>query len=153
MKVYLSARYARMHELADYRTELEALGIEVTARWLDGSTFDATPENAQIDIDDIYAADVFVTFAEEPVEQSSLPYAARGGRHVEFGIAYECGCRCLVIGGDTTNGPAGENVFHLLPTVGRVSTWAEAKVALVALAEEELDARWRDIVAQVGGAA
>lgn len=36
MKIYLAARYSRREELAGYRTELEALGHTVQARWLNG---------------------------------------------------------------------------------------------------------------------
>lgn len=36
MKIYLAARYSRREELAAYRTELEALGHTVQARWLNG---------------------------------------------------------------------------------------------------------------------
>lgn len=36
MKIYLAARYSRREELAAHRTELEALGHTVQARWLNG---------------------------------------------------------------------------------------------------------------------
>lgn len=139
MKVYLSARYPRQAELRVYRDKLEALGITVTSRWLDQPPHAGhTQQHAIEDVDDIYEADVFVAFSEPPIEVNPAPFAARGGRHVEFGIAYECGCTCLVVG--------EENVFHLLPGIGRVRSWPEALDVLVALAEEELDARWRQIL-------
>lgn len=143
MKVYLSARYPRQAELRAYREQLEADGITVISRWLDQPPHAVhTTQHALGDVEDIYAVDVFVAFAEQPDIHSLAPYAARGGRHVEFGVAYECGCTCLVVGV-----AEGENVFHLLPGVGRVATWAEARDVLLALAEEELDARWRAIIA------
>lgn len=126
--VYLSARMARAAELRAYRDDLEAEGIVVTSRWLDTPPETAhTPAHAAADVADIYQADVFVTFAEDAVELSPLPYAARGGRHVEFGIAYETGIPCIVV-----LGPAHveENVFHLLPNVIRVATWDAARVLL-----------------------
>ena len=53
MKVYLSARYARMDELKLYRAELERHCIKCTARWLDGGTFENSAANAQIDLDEL----------------------------------------------------------------------------------------------------
>lgn len=130
MKVYLSARYGRMAELVVYAAQLADLGIECTSRWLTGSTVDATAENARIDVDDVYAADVFVTFSEEPVEFSPLSYASRGGRHVEFGIAYEAGTPCIVVG-------PRENVFHLLGEVEQYDAWPEALDRLQELGLDE----------------
>ena len=34
---YLAARYSRREELCGYRADLQRLGIEVPARWLNGS--------------------------------------------------------------------------------------------------------------------
>lgn len=36
MKIYLAARYSRREELCGYRSELEARGHRVQARWLNG---------------------------------------------------------------------------------------------------------------------
>lgn len=36
MKIYLAARYSRREELVGYRTQLEALGHTVQARWING---------------------------------------------------------------------------------------------------------------------
>lgn len=127
-KVYLSSRYDRRAELDEYARELEAAGgYECTSTWLNGSTFENTTANAATDIDDIYAADAFVCFSEEPQEQSSLSWAARGGRHVEFGVAFETGLPIIIVG-------PRENVFHLLPGIVRVDTWAEALAELHELA-------------------
>lgn len=104
MKVYLSARYARREELQGYRDDLAELGIYCTSRWLDGEGLDMS-ENATKDIDDVLAADVLVAFSDEPAEFSPHPFAARGGRHVEFGIAIGAGLPVLIVG-------PRENVFH-----------------------------------------
>lgn len=157
MIVYLSARYPRQAELRGYRDQLEHRGITVLSRWLDApADAVATAEHANMDVDDIYEADVFVAFAEHPVPAGTIaPEAAsRGGRHVEFGIAYESGIRCLVVappGHLDVSGPYdGENVFHLLPGVGRASSWPEALAAIVAMAEAEIDDRWRERIATIG---
>lgn len=151
MIVYLSARYPRQAELRDYREQLEHRGITVRSRWLDApADAVATVEHANMDVDDIYDADLFVTFAEATVPAGTIaPEAAsRGGRHVEFGIAYESGIRCLVV---TAPGEGtGENVFHLLPGVGRAASWSEAMAAIVAMAEAEIDDRWRERIATIG---
>lgn len=133
MRVYLSSRYDRRLELLGYAAELEAEGIEVGARWLAGALA-STPETALIDAEDTCACDVFVTFSEEPVMYSPLPYASRGGRHVEFGMAHCMGIPIIVVGPQ-------ENVFHLLPRVVIVPTWAEAKAELIEAAMEEVGDR------------
>lgn len=136
MRVYLSSRYDRILELAGYRSELASMGIDCSARWLDGDTAAETAANAIIDIHDIYQADVLVTFSEgkEPVSGGQ-----RGGRHFEAGVAYETGIPVVVVGGQ-------ENVFHCLPGVITCATWREAKRLLLVMAEKQLDDRWASIV-------
>lgn len=116
--VYLSARYARREELLVYRRSLTMAGIACTARWLDGEGDDMAV-NAQHDVDDVKRADMLVNFTEEPLEHSPLPFVGRGGRHVELGIALALGREVLVVG-------PRENIFHHLPSVYRVPTWAAA---------------------------
>src|ERR1022692_562430 len=92
MKVYLAARYSRRDELREYKTRLEAEGIEVTSRWLeekeplDSQMGQHSDEfyvmTATIDLDDIDKADLVLFFSEDP-----LVGWVRGGRHVEFGYA------------------------------------------------------------------
>jgi NTP pyrophosphatase (non-canonical NTP hydrolase) len=128
MKVYLSARYARREELQRYRDHLVAEGFVVTSRWLDGETEDMT-ENAIKDRDDVLDADVLVAFSDDPVEFSPHPYAARGGRHVEFGIAIGAGMPIVVVG-------PKENVFHHLGWIGgikHIGGWASALTELIRL--------------------
>lgn len=135
MRVYIAARYSRHEEMRGYADELEAAGVRVTARWINGDhkAFDDDPgpralEFAQDDIDDLLAADTFVTFTEPPHSDAS-----RGGRHVEFGIALGMRWwgpvhrrfRIVVVG-------HRENVFHWLPEVEFYATWGEAKAALLA---------------------
>jgi hypothetical protein len=156
MNVYLSARYPRRAELRAYADELAAHDIDVSSRWLTadegGTEAVPTAAHAQADITDLYASTVLVTFAELP--NSAKDCASRGGRHVEFGIAYETGIVCIVVAPEGLPGrPApvtdyqGENVFHLLPGVIRVGSWAEAKALLIAMRERELDEGWADRIA------
>jgi hypothetical protein len=60
---------------------------------------------ANIDVEDVKAADILIFFAEDP-----LVGVKRGGRHVEFGIAWTLGKPIYVIN-------FKENVFHYLKGV------------------------------------
>ncbi len=119
MIIYLSSRYARAPELNEYRKQLEAAGHECTSRWLDGGTFENNHENAVTDIVDVLRADAIVNFTDPSVEFSPYPYAARGGRHVEFGLAMGVGMHLLIVG-------PRENVFHHHDSVIVCETWADA---------------------------
>jgi hypothetical protein len=99
--------------MRELRDELQRRGFVVTSRWIDGgheltkegSTQAAHEERkrfAEEDWSDMLAADVVVSFTEEPRKTNT-----RGGRHVEFGGALATGKRCVVIGWR-------ENVFHCL---------------------------------------
>jgi hypothetical protein len=117
--VYFAARSTRREELNRYRAELEALGIEVTSRWLStpsgksAHSEDEWRDLALIDQEDVLAADVLVCFAEEPSE------AGNGGRHVELGMALALGRDVILVG-------RLEHIFHRLPEVTVVESWQEA---------------------------
>jgi hypothetical protein len=124
VKFYLAASYARRREMQGIAAALEAFGPQVTSRWVrgdheldDGLTNEAKAGlNARFggeDIEDIHAADVVVSFTEPP--QSAY---ARGGRHVEFGVAVASGKRLIVIG-------YRENVFHWLPQIEFYERWED----------------------------
>ena len=123
MKLYLAARYTRIDELRSYRKELEARGIEVTSRWLDGNfrtldTEGTVPRQvAGWDMQDIVKADALVAFTENPRISDS-----RGGRHVEFGFAIALNKRLIVIG-------PRENVFYSLESVDQYDDWADFRSA------------------------
>lgn len=136
MKVYLAARFSRLAELNGYRAELEALGIEVTSRWLRGGhEWSGVPDHdipigaqarfAAEDLEDIDAADVVVCFTEAP---GTGP--ARGGRHVEMGYAIARGKTVLIVG-------HRENVFCCLPSVAYTVGWECALDTLDFMHEEE----------------
>lgn len=144
MKVYLSARLARREELQGYARDLVRHRMDCTARWLEGEPQELSAI-ALMDEEDVRRADAVVTFTDPPsdvvgilrasksvhpglppygvsVEPGSVsehPWAARGGRHVEFGMARAWGKICIVVG-------PRENVFHHLPGVHQFETWAEA---------------------------
>lgn len=139
MTIYLAARYSRREELCNYRTQLQALGHTVQARWLDGGhqlADNGTPigdsgerlveegkdlhaailrqKFANDDWEDVNAAELVISFTEAP--RSS---ANRGGRHVEFGIALANKARVIVVG-------YRENIFHWLPQVDFCLAWPAA---------------------------
>jgi hypothetical protein len=114
-RVYLAAQYERHPEMRHYREMLDKLGIKVTSRWIDAhggqltealgeAELNADPNRgipfALIDIEDIHAADTMISFTG----------AGRGGRHVEFGIAWANNKRLILVG-------SREHVFHTLPGV------------------------------------
>lgn len=118
MRVYLSARYACMDDLKVWRADLIAVGFECSSRWLDGGTFVASAESAEIDEADVASSDVVVGRMELPEKHSPYEYASRGGRHYEIGFARGLGIPCIMIGSEP------ENVFHY-PRQGMivVSDW------------------------------
>lgn len=144
MKIYLASRYSRREELCQYRKVLQALGHEVTSRWLDGAhqiSDSGTPIGddgealvegdgdspecaamrarfAREDVEDVRKSDCVISFTEPPRSNSN-----RGGRHVEFGLAYALGKRLIVVG-------YRENVFHWISSVMFFKTFEELIDAL-----------------------
>lgn len=146
MRIYLASRYSRRVELCGYRDQLQKLGLDVQARWLNGEhqlSNEGTPigENGDALVEDdgtggsgmrdLKSAELRAHFANddwEDVTQADCVIswtepprssANRGGRHVEFGIALAMGKRCIVIG-------YRENIFHWLPQVEFYQTWEDA---------------------------
>lgn len=132
---YLCARYSRFPEMQGYRDQLRAIGIRVQARWVDGehekidgiATREQSRQFALDDVEDLIAADIVISFTENP--EAPAKGRARGGRHVEFGMAWmrkilgEANIRLIVIG-------HRENVFHDLPGVEFYADWGTAYRAL-----------------------
>ena len=121
--VYFAARYLHREELNGYRSELEALGIVVTSRWLATEPRTLSEYGDEdwrnlglIDQEDVLSADALVCFTEPPGEAGS------GGRHVELGMALAR--RVIVVG-------RREHIFHHLPEVEAVESWPEALRFLV----------------------
>lgn len=118
--VYFAARSSRREELNGFRAELEALGIEVTSRWLateprERSSYseDDWRELGLTDQEDVLASDALVCFTEAAGD------GGNGGRHVELGMALALGRRVIVVG-------RREHIFHYLPEVEIVESWPEA---------------------------
>ena len=124
MKIYIAAAYQRQEEMRRIRQELRLMGHAVTSRWLDqksATVFGWTvadiekglyevQEQARRDIEDITAAQAVFSFTDGDL--------ARGGRHVEFGIAIALGKRLWVIG-------PREHIFHSLGRVACYPDWQD----------------------------
>lgn len=106
MKFYIAARWQRRAEAHSLAKSLIQLGHSVTSRWIteDRYTTGTDAECAEVDLQDVLAADTVVSLTEIPRGNS------RGGRHVEFGLALGNSKRVVVVG-------PRENVFHSLETV------------------------------------
>ena len=117
MRIYLASRCSRREELCGYRAQLEELGHTVTSRWLNGDhqiddqglSVEASREErerfAKEDFQDLIMSELCISFTEPPRSTNS-----RGGRHVEFGIAFGRMMRTWVVG-------PRENVFHCMEDV------------------------------------
>jgi hypothetical protein len=118
MRIYLAARYNRHPEMRVVRDRLQALGHEVTSRWIDlhgGELEESVTQRdlnfapeigrpfAETDLHDVSVSDVVASFTSEDG-------GGKGGRHVEFGVGLALGKRTIVVG-------PRENVFHTLWTV------------------------------------
>jgi hypothetical protein len=120
-------------------SDLEAMGHDVASRWvrrsLDLQDAEATVEErrawADDDIMDIMTSNCAIAFTEDPVS----PYA-RGGRHVEAGIALarrtmddfkqlDLPMRLICVG-------PRENVFYCLPDWEHFRDWPACRAALEA---------------------
>lgn len=105
--VYLAGRSEDRYALRALRQVLAGLGIGCTSRWLDVDTLGVLhdPAGAQMDLDDIDGAYVFVLFSSRAGFRNTT-----GGKHVETGYAIAKGKPIVLIG-------EVENVFHGLPAV------------------------------------
>src|SRR5260370_1013513 len=68
----------------------------VASRWIPGRQNAPDVVSAVEDVEDLASADCLVSFTEYPTQ--GVPWAARGGRHVEFGIALASGKRLSIVG-------------------------------------------------------
>lgn len=141
-RIYLASRYSRNAEMRGYRDVLQALGHEVTSRWIDqhggnlleslvAGQLNADPEGcskyAAIDVDDLTRADTVVSF-------TSAEGGGKGGRHIEFGLALGLGKHLVIVG-------PRENVFHTLPQVEWHPDWPHLVMAWSGQALDEMAAR------------
>lgn len=129
LKVYLAAAFHRKHEMAVVASELRAMGIEVTSRWLDDiirpdttSLDDFREQNAIMDAVDVLAAEKLIRFADNeemsfPLVKSSL---ATGSRMFEFGLAWSNKKECITVGGH-------QCIFDWLPNIVHFDTIDQLK--------------------------
>lgn len=108
MRIYLAARFDRSGEMLAVAAALSRAGHFVTSRWIHGRQNAPDLVSAVEDVEDLADADCLVSFTERPT--AGVSWAARGGRHVEFGVAVATGKRVCVVG-------PRENIFHHLPRV------------------------------------
>lgn len=130
-RVYLAAQYTRREELQLYAAQLETRGHRVVSSWLRGDKQDeramSTEEKGRIAlgiVDEVESADTVVAFTEGPDCT-----VARGGRHVETGIAIPFALASSVQARIYVVGPR-ENIFHCLPGVERFDTFRQLLNAL-----------------------
>lgn len=147
MRVYPAAWFADKGRIAKYASELQALGINISARWFDEIvkpqiqlselTEEYAIQTAVSDIEDMYLADVMILFtpSAEDLETAPVRSWSRGGRHFESGLFYSLVMldpqnRTLVICGPR------ENIFHSLnenskyPAILQFDDWTQTKAYL-----------------------
>lgn len=106
LTIYVSAKWEDRDRARDLMQTLAKAGHYIAYDWT--TVTDATPAQAQRDLDGVRKADVFVMLVDIP--------QAWAGAWVEFGIALERGIPILLYGDH------GDNcIFTLLPTVKRCS--------------------------------
>lgn len=127
---YIAGRFERRDEFLDVERQLAIDHITSVTRWLHMETDmrtnsdDKIQQFALMDLEDVRNADFLLAFAENLTDtmaegnedciefgidnQMYVPAIwARGGRHVEFGIAIAEGLDIVVVG-------PRENIFHYL---------------------------------------
>lgn len=134
-KVYIAAKYHRRFTLRYVANALRSNGHEVTSKWLDNGEEEAgsAAAAAQMDIDDVSAADTVLFFGEPHGSKNS-----GGGRWFELGLAFAWGKRCIVVLGPVTEAdaslgnaaPRHETVFTSLE---RFECFDTVEAALLAL--------------------
>lgn len=120
MKIYLASKFERQAELCEYARQLRDAGHTITARWLTEEFSGGQPwehlsrlrNYAAIDMQDVKDSDMLVVFTHEGL--------ARGGMHVEFGMALAWNKTVIVVGPRST-------IFHHLPFVRQFNDWPAAR--------------------------
>jgi len=130
IKVYIAARSQEQILAAFCRQQLDLHGIGCTSRWIDEPLVNESHDEAQMDLDDVRAADALVL-----IKPKDTHHETTGGHHVETGVALERGLPIVLLGDR-------ENVFH---RHGSVTTLAWPIVSWTAVADQV-----RQVVAQRG---
>ena len=113
MKIYTASRFANQLRLHPIREELTKRGHVVTSRWLDEPEGMGAQEAAEVDLEDVDAADALVLWPDIPNPRPS----SFGGLFIEFGYALAKG-KYLYVVDDTCN-----SIFLELPQVHKFSNW------------------------------
>jgi hypothetical protein len=116
VKIYLAASYKNHPEMRIVRGLLNAIGHDVTSRWIEGNHTADTPAQSRLfgehDLEDLERANMLIAF---------LGPSTTGGWHVEFGYALAIRRRDMTFGDDAYRiavvGAIDRNVFHHLPEV------------------------------------
>jgi hypothetical protein len=145
IKIYLASRYSRREEMEVHARDLQDLGFEIASQWVWGTQdILGNPTNAKQfatqDRADVLRSDLVINFAE--AKEVDYP---RGSRHTEFGMAYQAGKVCYVVG---RWGTELENIFHNLEGVVIFENWESTYAHLEQLIVFE---RARRIMLKVAG--
>ncbi len=105
-KIYIATLYSERLLAMAFADQLKAAGHEIVSSWVYGGEEGKTREEiAVLDYNDVKRCTTLILITKPHGEKHS-----GGGRHVEFGMAYALGRRCMIIGEQ-------EHVFCYLPNV------------------------------------
>jgi hypothetical protein len=121
MKIYLAARFDRKDEMKKLSLIILSLGIGVTSRWLDeepspsseGAKERFLMDTAQMDADDVFAADILVRFSDD-LSTPTIPSGwCTASRMEETGMAHAWGKRIVIVGGKQSLFDRFSNRIHV----------------------------------------
>lgn len=95
MKIYIAHNYGARIVLRDVIPQLEAMGHQITSRWVTDDAHDTiNGANARADLDDIDRADAVLLFVDQWGDRPGK------GKYVELGYAIGIRKRVILIGKD-----------------------------------------------------
>jgi hypothetical protein len=106
--VYLAARFDRKDEMKALSLLIEELGVKCTSRWLDEAPSPSSVkarerflvDTAQMDADDVYAADTLIRFSDDFRTRRTVPSGwLTASRMEETGMAHAWGKTIVIVGG------------------------------------------------------
>jgi len=121
MKIYLAARFDRKDEMKKLSLIILSLGIGVTSRWLDeepspsseGAKERFLMDTAQMDADDVFAADILVRFSDD-LSTPTIPSGwCTASRMEDTGMAHAWGKRIVIVGGKQSLFDRFSNRIHV----------------------------------------
>ncbi len=105
--VYLAAAFHRKEEMKELSLLIKNIGVKVTSRWLDEDDAPEGPiklkrflrNTAQMDADDVKAADTFIRFSDD-LSTTMVPSSwCSCSRMEETGFAHAWGKHIIIVGG------------------------------------------------------